>query len=98
MRVRRLRRTIQARSPSAEEGAGAPVSRQDVVITVKGEMDEPLRGEFEDVDLSVDHGVTRLRVVAADSSLLHGVLHRIDALGLELLDVHHVDPGSPGRR
>ena len=74
------------------------MSRQDVVITVKGEMDEPLRAEFEDVDVTADHGVTRLRVVAADASLLHGVLHRIDALGLELLDVHHVDPGSSGGR
>ena len=73
------------------------VSRQVFVITVTGEMDEPLRAEFENVELTVDRGVTRLRLVSADASALHGVLDRIAALGLELLDVHQVEQGSPGR-
>ena len=74
------------------------MTRQVFVITVTGEMDESLREEFEDVDVSVEHSVTRLRVEHADASVLHGILNRLDALGLELLDVHQVDEGSPGRR
>jgi hypothetical protein len=69
------------------------VSRRVFVITVTGEMDHHLREEFEDVEITVEHSVTRLRVVSSDASVLHGVLNRIDALGLELLDVHHVDEG-----
>jgi hypothetical protein len=67
------------------------VSSQVVVITVTGEMDSRLRDEFEDVEVSVDRGVTRLQVVCPDPSALHGVLHRVEAFGLELLDVR---PGA----
>jgi hypothetical protein len=71
------------------------VSRQDFVITVAGDMDDRLRNEFDDVEITADHSVTRLRVVGADASMLHGILHRLDALGLELLDVHQHDEGPP---
>jgi hypothetical protein len=65
------------------------------VITVTGEMDASLRAEFEDVEITVDHSVTRLRVFSADPSVVHGVLHRIDVLGLDLLDLHQVADGRP---
>ena len=71
------------------------MSRQVFVITVTGEMDERLREEFDDVEITIEHGVTRLHVISVDPSVLHGVLNRIDALGLELLDVHQIDDGSP---
>ena len=64
------------------------MSRQVFVITVAGEMDRLLLDEFEDVQIVVEHSLTRIRLVSADPSMLHGVLHRIEALGLELLDVH----------
>jgi hypothetical protein len=73
-----------------------PVSRRVYVITVTGEMDELLRDQFDDVDLTVGHGVSRLRVSCPDPSVLHGVLHHLDALGLELLDVRTIDE-PPGR-
>ena len=64
------------------------MSRQVFVITVTGEMDQSLRDGFEDVEISVDHSVTALRLVDADAAVLHGIIHRIEALGLQLLDVH----------
>ena len=53
------------------------MSRQVFVITVTGEMDQSLRDEFADVGITVDHSVTRLRLVSADASALHGLLNRI---------------------
>ncbi len=59
-------------------------------ITVIGEMDETLREGFDDVEVTVANGVSRLRVTCPDPSVLHGILHRIDAYGLELLDVRPI--------
>ena len=71
------------------------MSREVFVISVTGEMDAALREQFDDVDVTVERGVSRLRVVCPDSSVLHGVLHRIDALGLELIDVRPIDEMPP---
>ena len=35
--------------------------------------------------------ITRLRVVSADASVLYGVINRVDAFGLELLEVHQAE-------
>ncbi len=64
-------------------------------IRVKGELSPVLRESFEDVEVTIDHSVTRLRVVCDDGSVLHGILDRIASLGLELLDVHPSE-GSSG--
>ena len=72
------------------------MSHRVYVITVAGEMDEVLREQFDDVEVSVEHGVTRMRVLSPDPSVLHGLLHRLDALGLELLDVRPLDLMPPG--
>jgi hypothetical protein len=60
-------------------------------VGVKGEMSAGLCAEFADVDIRLDHGVTRLRLTSADDARLHGILDRLDSLGLELLDVHRVE-------
>jgi hypothetical protein len=54
-------------------------------------MDGALRDQFDDVQLTIGHGVSRLRVASADAAVLHGLLHRLEALGLELLDVRPID-------
>jgi hypothetical protein len=73
----------------ADEGMNARV----FVITVSGELDQRLRDEFDDVEITVERSITRFRVTRGDASLLHGILHRIDRLGLELLDVHRRPEG-----
>lgn len=55
------------------------------VITVAGEMDDRLRAEFEDFEIVTSHSVTQIRFVSADPAVVHGVLHHIEELGLELL-------------
>jgi hypothetical protein len=68
-----------------------PMSRRVFVVTVTGEMGPALRAEFDDVDVAVEHGVSRVLVVCPDPSVLHGVLRRLDALDLELIDVRPID-------
>jgi hypothetical protein len=60
-------------------------------IRVKGEMSPQLCDAFEDVDLTIDRSITRLRVVGSDASTLHGILDRLESFGLELIDLHSVD-------
>ena len=67
------------------------MSQQVFDISVMGEMSSELRDAFDDVEVTVEHGQTRLRVVSLDPSTLYGILDRLESLGLELLDIHSVD-------
>ena len=69
---------------------GDPAMAVDTVITVAGEMSGALRAEFDDLDVAVGHSVTSIRVPGSDPSVLHGVINRVQLLGLELLDVQRL--------
>ena len=56
------------------------------VVTVKGEPGELFRAAFDDVQVSSVPGVTVL-TAELDQPGLHGLLTRIEDLGLELLDM-----------
>ena len=71
------------------------MSRRVYVITVAGEMDEVLREQFDDVEVTIEHGVSQLRVISPDPPALHGLLHRVEALGLGLIDVRPLDDTPP---
>ena len=58
------------------------------VITVRGVAGPWVRAAFGDVALSSAGDTTILRRAGADQAALHGLLRRIQDLGLELLDVH----------
>jgi hypothetical protein len=59
------------------------------VLTLKGEPGELLRAAFDDVEVSSAPGVTVLSA-AVDRPGLHGLISRIEDLGLELLDMRLV--------
>ena len=61
-------------------------------ITFRGEPGRALRAAFEDFELRPAPGVTILVGDLPDQAALHGVMHRIEALGLELIEVHQVVP------
>jgi hypothetical protein len=63
------------------------VTGESVVITVAGALTAALRDHFDDVEVTVGRSVTHLRVRSADPSVVHGMIRRIEGLGLELLDV-----------
>ncbi len=47
-----------------------------------------MRAFFDDTEVSVVGDTTVLRRTGADQAVLHGLLRRIEDLGLELIDVH----------
>jgi hypothetical protein len=57
------------------------------VITVRNIAGPTIVAAFSDLDVEVDGVTTVLRGVRADQAALHGVLQRIQDLGLEVLDV-----------
>ncbi len=56
-------------------------------LTFKGEAGKAVRAAFNDLDLSTKDGLTTLHADVSDQAALHGVIERIRALGLELVDV-----------
>jgi hypothetical protein len=72
------------------------VADGDYVITVRGVAGPWVRGVFDDTEVSVAGDTTVLRRAGADQAALHGLLRRIQDLGLELLDVHRESAAPAG--
>jgi len=64
------------------------------VVTVRGAAGSWVRAFFDDTEVSVAGDTTVLRRAGADQAALHGLLRRIQDLGLELLDVRR-EPAKP---
>ena len=64
------------------------------VITVRGAASPSLRAAFDGVAVSAAGDTTVLRRAGTDQAALHGILQRIQDLGLEILDVH-LEPAEP---
>ncbi len=60
-------------------------------LTFRGEAGKGVQAAFSDLDLSTKDGFTTLRAELPDQAALHGVIERIRALGLELIDVRRED-------
>jgi hypothetical protein len=63
-------------------------------IRIKGRMSAQLLSAFEGMDATVQSMETVLRGPVLDQAALHGLLDRIQALGLELVEVRRL-PESP---
>jgi hypothetical protein len=59
-------------------------------LSFKGNASDMLRAEFGEFTVRVDRGVTHIRAILPDRAALYGLIGRLDALGLELLDVRLV--------
>jgi hypothetical protein len=59
-------------------------------IRIKGRMSEQLLSAFEGMDATVQSVETVLRGPVLDQAALHGLLDRIQALGLELIEVRRL--------
>jgi len=50
------------------------------------------RAELEDCEITVRRTTTTVRAELPDQAALLGLVHRIAGLGLEVVDMHRVDP------
>ena len=57
-----------------------------------------LAGAFEGCHVTTAHGITVVRSEVPDQAALQGLINRVHALGLELLDVHLVAVARRRRR
>jgi hypothetical protein len=59
-------------------------------LTFAGTASDTLTHVFDGYSLSSDGGVTVLRAALANQAALHGLLSRIQGLGLELLEIRRI--------
>jgi hypothetical protein len=59
-------------------------------IRIKGRLSEQVRSAFEGMDGTLVEGDTVLRGPVRDQAALYGLLERIQALGLELVEVRRL--------
>ena len=73
-------------------------SRRDAtyLLVVRGELDERLGYLFEGMQMERTEGTTFLAGRVRDQAMLHGLIERIEDLGLELLSVQQVAAGPRG--
>jgi hypothetical protein len=67
------------------------VTPTDYEIRIKGRLSDSLSGAFEDFTAAVRPAETVMRGEVRDQSELHGVLERIQSLGLELIEVRRIE-------
>jgi hypothetical protein len=58
------------------------------VITIRGVAGPSVQAAFDDVELSAVGDTTVIRRAGTDQAALHGLLHRIQDLGLEVVELH----------
>ncbi len=58
------------------------------VITVRGVAGPSVRTVFDDVEVNVVGDTTVMRCAGTDQAALHGLLRRIQDLGLQVIDLH----------
>lgn len=71
-----------------------PSQSGDYEIHVRGRVNESFHCAFEELTMTVQPAKTVLRGVNLDQAALYGILDRIQALGLELVEIRRL----PDRR
>jgi hypothetical protein len=75
-------------------GTNVPSQSGDYEIHVKGRVNESFRFAFEELTITVRPIETVLRGANLDQAALYGILDRIQALGLELVEIRRL-PDEP---
>ena len=63
----------------------------DYEIRIRGRLSDSLCGAFEEFTTAIKPAETVMRGELRDQSELHGLLDRIQSLGLELIEVRKLD-------
>ena len=67
----------------------------DYSIVIEGEISDHLSGAFTTLDVTPADGTTLLLAHDIDQAALHGIISRVEALGLTLLSVRREDGCAP---
>jgi hypothetical protein len=76
--------------------SSSAVARVSYEIRIRGKVGDSVLASFEDMEAGVRPAETVLTGTIADQAQLHGLLERIQLLGLELVEVRQVP--EPARR
>jgi hypothetical protein len=71
------------------------MSEAEYRLVVQGELDARYACLFENMDMRQVSGTTVLTGTVIDQAHLHGLIERIEELGLELLEVQQVPQPTP---
>ena len=63
-------------------------------IRIKGRVGRSALASFEDMEAAIQPAETVLRGEVTDQAQLHGLLERIQLLGLELIEIRRVPPSE----
>jgi len=61
-------------------------------IRIRGRVGNSVLASFEDMESAIQPAETVLRGTVTDQAQLHGLLERIQLLGLELIEIRRVSP------
>jgi len=61
-------------------------------IRIRGRVGSSVLASFEDMESAIRPAETVLRGTVTDQAQLHGLLERIQLLGLELIEIRRVSP------
>jgi len=78
--------------PAAREAGHVPESRYE--IRIRGRVGRAVLDTFERLDSDIEPVETVLHGPVRDQAELHGLLRRLQGLGLELIEVRRLPPSS----
>jgi len=73
-----------------------PVRDAPYQLVIRGELDERYGYLFEGMQIERSEGKTTFSGTVRDQAQLHGLIERVEELGLDLLSVQQVDTSQPG--
>ncbi|MEU6388347.1 hypothetical protein [Streptomyces sp. NPDC046939] len=82
----------------AGSGADGPSAGADYEIRVRGSIGEAFRAEFGELTIVLHPAETVLLGAGLDQAALYGILDRVQAFGLELLEVRRLPGARDGGR
>jgi hypothetical protein len=79
--------------------SSSAVARVSYEIRIRGRVGDSVLASFDDMDAAIRPAETVLTGEISDQAQLHGLLERIQLLGLELVEVRQVpEPGGTTER
>jgi len=83
---------VTSRHPAARDDAGVPRAASRYEIRIRGRVSDAALQAFEGMDADLAPTETVLHGPVTDQAGLHGLLDRIQSLGLELIEVRRLPP------